>query len=492
LLTTAVLACYGMTRSLWLDEAWVANSVIQRTWSGMFDYPDWLQTSPPLFLAIERLTVWPLGLSNVALRLYPAAMAVAGVAVFLIAARRVLSPALAALACAALAFHPIVIEYSRTLKQYSGEIAASAALLLAAIAYLNDSKRGDPVRKRFEWLAATVAVALPLAYSSVFLIPGLVWAVYVTGRDRRAATRAALLAGIAGAILMVLYVLFIRPNYAPVLREFWAVDAAGRSGSVWIMVAVVVCAAVAVRAVWKMRRNADWRASLELVCALPCLLLAASAALGWYPASPRTRLFALPCFLLLVGMLAEEFLDRFPRGRPLRMITAAMWLIAVGIAPLTVWRQVRDHRNKPEEDMVAALDYVRRHTAPGDLLLVHASLKEDFKLYAGIVYANRDGWSGRPPLFGDTGWPCCVRGHLEGPHASSAEAVIADLEAKVPRDYRGRIWLLYSTRPTQWDYTGLDEGKLWRNYFWSRGCPPEEYVAPENIAVSPMNCTGSR
>jgi hypothetical protein len=251
--------------------------------------------------------------------------------------------------------------------------------------------------------------------------------------------------------------------------------------------AVILCAAAAVRAVWKIRRNADWRTTLELVCSLPCLLLAASAALGWYPASPRTRLFALQCFLLLAGMLAEEFLDRFPRGRALRIVTATAWLIAAGIAPVTVWRQIRDHRSVPEEDMPAALDYLRHHAAPEDLLLVHASLKEDFKLYS-----NRDGRSGRPPLYGATGWPCCVRGHLEGPHSSSADAVIADLEAKVPRDYQGRIWLVYSTRPTQWDYTGLDEGKLWRNYFWARGCPPEEYVAPENIAVSPMNCAGNR
>jgi len=76
LLAAAVLACYGITRSLWLDEAWVANSVLERTWSGLFYYPDWLQTSPPLFLAVERLTVWLLGLSNFAFRLYPGAMAV--------------------------------------------------------------------------------------------------------------------------------------------------------------------------------------------------------------------------------------------------------------------------------------------------------------------------------------------------------------------------------------------------------------------------------
>ena len=157
-LAAAALASYGMTRSLWLDEAWVANSVLEHTWPGMFYYPDWLQTSPPLFLLLERTVAGLLGPSNVAFRAYPAAAAVAGIALFLVAARRVLPPALAALLCAALACNPTVIEYSRTVKQYSGEIAASTALLLTAIAYLR-----DPVRKSILPLLAVLIIALPLA-----------------------------------------------------------------------------------------------------------------------------------------------------------------------------------------------------------------------------------------------------------------------------------------------------------------------------------------
>ncbi len=508
LLAAATLATYGMTRTLWLDEAWVANSVLERSWSGMFYYPDWLQTTPPLFLLIERAVAALLGPSNLAFRVYSAAAAVAGLVLFLMLARRVLPPSLAALVCAVLACHPIAIEYARTVKQYSGEIAASSALLLAALAYLE-----SPTRGRFGWLVAITAIALPLAYSSIFLLPGLVCAVYLAERNRRAvagaAARVACFGGIVAAILAALYLVFIRPNYSPILREFWAINARADSGGVSALAAVALCAELAGRASWRIRASADPRASIEfnrepelirdperirepiyeLMCALPCLLLAASAVLGWYPSSPRTRLFALPCFLLLLGMLAQELLDRLPR-RAWRTVAAAAWLIAIALPVLTVWRQVRDRRNLPEEDMAAALTYLRQHGTPDDLVMVHASVKEDFKLYEGILYSQASGgraWT-RPPIFGDTGWPCCVRGHLDGPHASSSAAVYADLDAKFPRDYRGRIWLLYSTRPTQWDYTGLDEGNLWRMHIWDRGCPPEQYYAAPNIAVSPMYC----
>ena len=51
---TLILGLYGIERSLWLDEAWVANSVHAPTLHGMFYYPNWLQTSPPLFLLLAE------------------------------------------------------------------------------------------------------------------------------------------------------------------------------------------------------------------------------------------------------------------------------------------------------------------------------------------------------------------------------------------------------------------------------------------------------
>ncbi len=40
-------------RSLWLDEAWVANSIHAPSLREMFYYPDWLQTNPPSFLLLS-------------------------------------------------------------------------------------------------------------------------------------------------------------------------------------------------------------------------------------------------------------------------------------------------------------------------------------------------------------------------------------------------------------------------------------------------------
>ncbi len=461
---TLGLGLYGIERSLWLDEAWVANSVLQPTLSGMFYYPDWLQTTPPLFLLLTRAVIHVLGMSNAAFRVAPLGLALAGVAFMLAASRRLVSLPLAALAAGLLACHPVAIEYSRTCKQYSGEMAASAAILFFAALYLQ-----QPDRRRFYGLTGAFAVTLPLAWSAAFLLPGVaiaVWArrpeglLHENGGIRRAAT----LVTLAGSILAILYIAFIRPNLAPQLREFWIANAQPLSPG--IAAAIVFCVAAAA---W----SAQHRNWILFVAMLPCVLLAAANAVHWYPATPRTRLFALPCFLLGAAIVVQHVV----RWR--HMGTVA-WVILIAAASQASWKQVSEHRNQTEEDYARAVQYLRKHVAPADLLLVHASLIEGFKLY----------WPDSHAIFGDTGRPCCQRGQFT--RLSSRQAVLDDLDRRIPKGFTGRLWLVYSTRDTHWNYVGLDEGKLWRSHAWDKGCPPGPYLALANLAISPMDCRKAR
>lgn len=464
LLATLAFGLFGIERSLWTDEAWVANSAYSPTWREMFYYPAWLQTTPPLFLLLQRTAVAVLGLSTPILRVVPLALQLAAVGLLFFALRKLSVPLPATmLATMSLAVHPVAIEYSRTCKQYSGEVAACAAMLAAATVYF-----GTPSRRSFGVLLLTAAIALPLAYPAVFLLPGLVLATWFNG-DRR---RAARLAAASTAIFAILYLVFLRANYSPALREFWAVSSEHVSyGS--RLVTVFLGAAALAKFLGSARHR--W---MYFNCGLPGLLLAASSALGWYPSTPRTWLFVLPGLAMLLAMFAAELLQRWPRLRP------ALWCAVLILPMLAAWRQVRQHRELPVEDFAGAVGFLRQHAAPADLLLVHPSVKEGFELYANM---ERSG--SIKPVYGATGWPCCVRGHLAPPHSSTKQAVIDDLQAKIPPAFSGRVWLIFSTRPTQWDYVGLDEGKLWRSQVWAMGCPPEAFVAFTNIAVSPMNCS---
>ena len=110
------LGIYGMRRSLWLDEAWVANSIQSPSVAGMFYYPDWLQTNPPLFLLLARAAVRMLGASNAVFRAVPLLLAVTAAVSMLAVSWRLLRPSFAILAVVLVVFDPTAIEYSRTLE----------------------------------------------------------------------------------------------------------------------------------------------------------------------------------------------------------------------------------------------------------------------------------------------------------------------------------------------------------------------------------------
>jgi hypothetical protein len=469
LLSALGAGLYGMGRSLWLDEAWVANSVQAPSLSGMFFHTAWLQVNPPLFLLLVRTTVHAAGLSNTSLRVVPLALGMLGAAGMLLAARRVLSPAFAALACAVLALHPTAVEYSHSLKQYSGEMAGAAVLLLATILYLQ-----QPGRPRFLWLLAATILTLPLAYPMVFLLPGIVLAMYCTsGR-----TRSLLLAGAAGGMALLLYALFIRPNFSPALHEFFK-TVADAGFSAGLVAAGLFCVFAGVRLVRALRRSQPgWREWTQIVCLLPCVLFAISSALGLYPSSHRTRLFLFPCFILLLVMTAEELLGH------LRFRTdVAALCVALAIPCLAIQREVAEHRNLPLEDIAGTVQYLQRSVGPDDLVLVHPSVREGFLLYAGML-----AWKTPPAIFANTGWPCCQRDQDPKPGGSSEQAILEDLAGRIPRGFSGTAWLYYTTRPTQWTYVGMKEQDTWKKFFWERGCLAGPHVAFENQAISPMNC----
>ncbi|MGH9594245.1 MAG: glycosyltransferase family 39 protein, partial [Bryobacteraceae bacterium] len=348
LLCTLILGVYGMGRSLWLDEAWVANSINAPTLHGMFIYPDWLQTSPPLFLLLARWAVGVFGLSDVSLRLVPLLLALLAVAGMLAVARRVVSAPLAVLACAALAFHPTAVEYFRSVKQYSGEVAATTLVLLVTIRYLQ-----SPKRKQFYWLLGVVAVAMPLSYPTVFLLAGVLWAI------RHDARRSAVLVAVSGSMLAILYWWFIRPNVSSALQVYWSAE--GRD--LWMPVATGLAAAgvVAVAALPRF----GIRGRLAIVCALPFIPFAIAEAAGWYPQSPRTSLFLRPCLLLVLVMAAAEVTKNWRRPA----VDLAVTLLAILTVVLGMRKQFHEGRFQPEEDFAGVVRYLSKNVGPTDIVL---------------------------------------------------------------------------------------------------------------------------
>jgi hypothetical protein len=286
-------------------------------------------------------------------------------------------------------------------------------------------------------------------------------------------------------MLAALYMTFIRQNVASHLHAYWSSDSEnGFSQGTLIALGLGLAAAGWSLAVAKGRLGVrEWT---QVVGLLPCVLLAITAAFGWYPLGYRTRLFAIPGFILVAAVTAEDLCTRFSANR--RALNAAIAVATAATVWLGIRAQIRADPNLPKEDVEGAVRFLQRTVPSDDRLLIHPSVGESFRLYADTYK-----WANPPVIYGDTGWPCCPRDKDARELSSNTESVIKDMRRMVPTGYSGRIWLLYTIRPTHWDWVGLDESRVWRSYLASRGClvsrPNRRF---ENLAITVADCVAVR
>lgn len=491
-------------RSLWLDEAWVANSVLTGTLSGMFYYDRWVQTTPPLFLLVTRYTVQWLGLSNEVLRAAPVLFSVLAGVVMYALARRLVGRYTALLAWALLFLSPTAITWARFLKQYSLELLVTTVLLWLSVRYLE-----RPSGKRFALLAAVALLGLLASHPAVLLLPAIVLA--VAGRS---VSRAAQL-GIAGSVVAAgAHFLFVQPNQSRDLEQFFfpAGDARGwverTAGNAllylahlpvpsrvllaeWVtgLAVVALLTAGLVLAIRRFRRGRRLWLETYLICASPCAALLLCDALTLYPVTQRTTLFAIPAIVLLLAMSLELL------HGPVRLWLGGNWhrplwrlgvIAIVAIACLSAFgRLPASELHLPNEEAAAAVRYLRQHVAPDDVVWVHASSAESFRLYTRML-----GWSDAPARFGQTGWPCCPRGVESYRGMGSKDKVRADIEAQLPVGAAQTVWILNTTRPAHWRFVGLDEPAETGALLRGRGCREQPQTQFHNIAVGQFQCPG--
>lgn len=509
------LRARGLHLSLWQDEAWVANSVLEPSLYDMLFYEAWLQTSPPLFLLQVRAVVATLGMANWTFKLIPfvsGLLAWAGLSYLaerLFPRRRLLVIFLSALA----ACSPSGSYFSHVLKQYSGELLAGTALLLALWYW---SER--PSRPRFLLLLGTVVVGLCLAYGLALLVPA---AMLVTcppvrrwwhGEDAGWGQWLAL--GVsAGVVLALEYVLLVIPNSDPLLDGFWRVPIDGgvvlwathAYSSVFILLshlplpspvlsftgarilaaagALLIVPALALRT-----RRGGWRHGqpelLALVSLVTVVLAIGLGLLRVYPLVIRTSLIQLSCALVLAGyaitLVDEEYFGPAGARRwaPGRIAFAAALVILFVIG-------VKNRFETPilAEDVHGSMQHLVQEARDGDHIYVHASAVEGFKLYRRIL-----DWTPPNAVLGDVGFPCCPR--LNGPPvAPDRNRLRADLGRALPAR---RLWVLHSDpRGIQWESPGANYPALTAPILLGVGCREESSERFRGMAVRLFVCQGA-
>lgn len=526
----------GFARTLSIAEAWVANSVLSQSLHDMFYYDRWLQTTPPLFLLLVRATVGLFGLSDSSLHAAPLVFSVLALLLLARLAGRMFRPPFALLCISLMALSPLAIVFSKELKPYSADVAASCLILLALWEYL---QHGD--RRHFVWLLLAFGATLPLSYTAVVFVPlalcVVVWSGPAdgspTGRSLTLA-RSAILVATTSMISGLNYFFFIKPNTSPLLTGFWqggypplklgadtvhffvehylamgiyfyfpehsAFKDALKSmvfslpGYIQVIGSVTALMLIPISVkVLRRDRCYRWAAMFFFV---PVLTL---IALNWartYPiGSRRLTLFMLPCIVIVTTAIVEGLWHAVftpllsPRAQK-RILVCASATCVLGVLVLGCHAAGWSMDLNEHTDNESAFRYLQSQIQTDhDTLYVHASVEEPARLYFRMLH-----WDNAPVLYGHTGWPCCKRTAEARPQDPMQERayVLKDFDNVIKTRRDGDLWLVFTELAKRWAWVHVDELTIITNRLNEIGCRKEleRHFRSDLEVVEKFRCPG--
>lgn len=477
-----------MRSSLWLDESWVANSVLAPSISGMFYFDRWVQSTPPLFLWLARMWTGAFGPGEAAMRATAWIAGAAGACMLALVLRRLFTPLPALLGTALFLVNYNAIKYSQQVKQYSTDLLA-AILLLAMIVWClrRDSRAPSTVG-----LALGATACLALSYTSVFWLPALllafVFAPQLSGAPpeppasaaRRWLTGAALAAVLAASVAAV-WLIFVNPNLDPDLVERQTDRFIGSGGlrpslgrfgtnmSELLLPQINVPARLLSYALGSLAlagagrvlfasavgRSARAR-QIALATLVPLATGMAMSLAGQYPLLVYTRyvIWLLPVAVVLIicavepaATVVERWADR-RRARPAVFALAA----TASIAALAGVGFILARLAPPGEDVRGVHRWLMERVIPEDDVYLHGGVAEQFRYYIATRH------EAPPSLYwGTTGWPCCPRNlarYTTNPAARTLGDELRDFAASA---HGARLWLVMpSAEPGHWSISAHD------------------------------------
>ncbi len=521
LMAGAAVRLHGLDRSLWLDEAWVANSVLAPDLGDMLRYPAWLQTSPPLFLFLVRAAVAVAGESNAVFRAVPAFFSLAALGLLAGLAWRWLRPPAALVALALFALSPRVAAAGASLKAYASDTFCSLLLLATGSAYL-----GDPTLRRLAVALAAAAILAPLSFSAPLFLPALLLAALPRpGADRHAPpAHAAAIVATGLVTALALHALCVVPNREPSLIEYFRNGFFPGGGPSALLAWLAERMRVLVVFVPGVSRGGPGEVAVAglLVVGLGDLVRRGIA--GDPAALARGVALAIP----IAGTLALNQAGVFPiaRGneRPLAFLAPVVVLaVAAGVDALARWATLPRSRawtragerradsavgialavfvaglafavsrgalhglveRPPDEDAEGAIALLARETSPEDVLYVHSTMRESFALYA-----RRTPPAAGRVVLGEIDWPCCPRGRAWSRNEDVASALPGEI-ARIARAGvadRG-LWVLVTDREAHFHQRGRRSPELLERGLRPLGCRREATRTFRGVRVDRYAC----
>ncbi len=381
--TAARIGAYLNNPSLWVDEGSLAQNVLTRNFRQLGEPLDYNQAAPLLFLILSKLSTLLFGVSELALRLVPAACGILALGLMPALCRAArLSPAVTLIATLMLAVTPMCIEYGCQFKQYEGDVLAT---VLVAWSALTVAQSFSASRALFS-LGVLGAVLPWFSHASVFMVAAAGFVLARTAvrlRDPRAIGTLVVMGAVWAASFAANYFLFsskiadvpgmvgywdeVYQAFAPHDAAFpsWLVDKVATLPRYFGWSLPLLAIGVSLVGTASLAARASTRDCCLLFVVAFVLALVASM-LRKYPFANRLILWLVVptsiCFA--VGLSALRHL-----GRKEGAFCAAIILAAVCYNPTKqiVLRTIRP--DKGSEDLRSVLAYACEHSTVGEPLV---------------------------------------------------------------------------------------------------------------------------
>jgi Dolichyl-phosphate-mannose-protein mannosyltransferase len=506
-----------MKVSLWEDESWVSNSVLAPSFSKMFHYEKWLQTSPPLFLVLLHASTAVFGKGEVALRLVPWLAGAISAVLVGVTLERLFPAGLAVLGTFFFLTNYWAVKYSQQVKQYTADLLVSSLFFFLLLSFLGSGQK----RRTFWALVFAGGIGIFLSYTTVFWLPVAMLAIATFPRSlKRSSSEGEPCADslrsrfLRSLIALSAYLgclgladfFFIRFNRSPSLVDFWKNDFIGSGGLLssgvrflvncsdlmapqrfsWsrplsFALGLVVLAAL-VRAGIASRSGDSKARNLLFVTMLPVLVALTMSAFRQYPVLtyPRMIIWLLPlCTLLLVYAVEPiwNYLSSKTGMPAASALAAGLTFLLCGFAVYFNWAVVGRTNG---QNARAAVLYLKNQTGPQDELFVRGITAEQFSYYSELLR-----WRPSSTYVGNTNLPCCLRGGKVVPQGLGDLGFAQDIHSFAGLTAGKGAWFLMG----RGDYQ-----KMWetiRREMASAGCSSVEKRDFENLSLARFDCTSS-
>ncbi|MCQ3947581.1 MAG: hypothetical protein DPW21_12955 [Anaerolineae bacterium] len=450
---------YLVNRSLWLDEAMLANNILSRDVARLLQPLDNDQGAPIGFLVLQKSVTLYLGSSEYALRLIPFLAGCLALALMFLLVRKTVGAFAGSLALALFAFSPALVSYSSEAKQYSSDAAIALALFLL---FLRLAKNADNGRSSREFPENANDENGNSQIRGIRDKENMISA--LRGKDRRGIA-ALLLVGAAWIVnLAALYLLNLRQlSTHQFFLDFWREGFLPRGASAFARIASSLRAPFAdllgLRIPYLVSAPLFLIGTIGLTRRLPrfglfllltFLLALLASFLTLYPFAGRMILFLAPALTLLLAEGAETLAALLSRPRwlawTIRLVLAASLLF--GPVALACENFAAP---KLREHIRPTMEYLRDYYKEGDIVYVYHWAEHAVRFYA--------------PKYG-----LCLCDFIFGEdHHDQPELYRPELDALRGR---ARVWFLFSHVYERGDFNERDYilsylnsiGKLTREY----------------------------